>query len=76
MYRFAFVLVFVSALASCGPKADAREVCDCFQEVYKSSSEDASAKMNECLSILEKNRKKHEGKSSAQDFQEELDKCK
>ena len=72
----AVIFLFASALMSCGPERDAKEVCACYTEVYRSADEEADEKMKECLKLLDKYLKKYEGTNQYADFQDAYEHCR
>ncbi|MBX7094740.1 MAG: hypothetical protein K1X56_08470 [Flavobacteriales bacterium] len=68
MRIFLFSLLLLSLLGSCGPERDAREVCECYDEVYHLKGEAATTKMNECMNLLNKYTKKYKGTDEEKEF--------
>ncbi|MFN3341436.1 MAG: hypothetical protein ACK40M_01995 [Flavobacteriales bacterium] len=63
-------------LASCGPEADAREVCACFHEVHQLGEEEGTEKMNACLKQLDRFRSRYKNSGDEIEFETALDRCR
>lgn len=73
---YLFFLLLSVVLLSCGPERDAKEICACYDEVYRLKGEDGTKKMNECMGLLEKFTRKYQGTDDEQSFQAALTNCR
>lgn len=63
-------------ITSCGPENDAKEICACYNEVYRLSGDDGTKKMNECIQLLEKFSNKYKGTDDEKAFEDALTNCR
>lgn len=76
MCKFFLFICCGIMIAGCGAENAAKEVCACYNEVYKLEEPAANKKMNDCISLLEKYRKQYKGTDDEKEFETAFHNCR
>jgi len=76
--NYYFIIAAIGFLfISCGAEHDAKDVCNCYEEVVDLKDEaEAEAKMTECLEMLNKYVKKHDEGGTKEEFMKAYNHCR